>query len=134
MTLAPAADDEARLDKWLWAARFFKTRSLAAEAIEGGKVEVNDEKPKRAKSIRPGDRIRIRQGPYEYRITVTAIARQRGSAAVAAGLYEESSESRTARERLAEQHRLAARMYGEEPAARPTKKARRDLERWKRDD
>jgi ribosome-associated heat shock protein Hsp15 len=126
------ATDESRLDKWLWTARFFKTRSLAAEAIEGGKVEVNDEKPKRAKTIRPGDRIRIRLGPTEYRVTVTAIARQRGSAAIAAGLYQEDPASRADRERAAEQHRLAARLYGEMPTERPTKKARRDLDRWKR--
>ncbi|HEX7025413.1 MAG TPA: RNA-binding S4 domain-containing protein [Gemmatimonadales bacterium] len=124
---------EARLDKWLWAARFFKTRSLAAEAIAGGKVEVNGEKPKRARSVRPGDRIRIRLGPYEHRITVLAAATRRGSAAVAAGLYEEDPAGKAARERLAEQHRLAARMHGE-PTGRPTKKARREMEKWKREE
>jgi ribosome-associated heat shock protein Hsp15 len=123
--------DAARLDKWLWAARFFKTRSLAAAAIEGGKVEVNGEKPKRAKAVHPGDAIRIRLGAYEHRITVTALARHRGSAAVAAGLFAEDAGSKAARERLAEQHRLAARMAGEPVKGRPTKKARRDLERWK---
>ena len=123
--------DAARLDKWLWAARFFKTRSLAAAAIEGGKVEVNGEKPKRARAVHPGDTIRIRLGAYEHRITVTALARHRGSAAVAAGLFEEDAGSKAARERLAEQHRLAARMTGEPVKGRPTKKARRDLEKWK---
>ncbi len=125
------ADAHARLDIWLWAARFFKTRSLAAEAIEGGKVEVNGEKPKRAKPIRPGDSIRIRLGPYEHRITVRAMARHRGSAAVAAGLFEEDPAGKVARERLTEQHRLAARMEGEPVRGRPTKKARRDIQRLK---
>lgn len=125
-------DTHARLDKWLWAARFFKTRSLAAEAIEGGKVEVNGEKPKRAKTIRPGDSIRIRLGPYEHRITVLAVSRHRGSAAVAAGLFDEDAAGKAARERLAEQHRLAARMEGAPAKGRPTKKARRDIERWRK--
>lgn len=125
------SDAHARLDIWLWTARFFKTRSLAAEAIEGGKVEVNGEKPKRAKNIRPGDSIRIRLGPYEHRITVLAVSRHRGSAAVAAGLFEEDPAGKVARARLAEQHRLAARMEGEPVKGRPTKKARRDMERLK---
>jgi ribosome-associated heat shock protein Hsp15 len=126
-------DDAARLDKWLWTARFFKTRSLAAAAIDGGKIEVNDEKPKRARTIRPGDRIRIRLGAFEHRVTVRAVARQRGSAAVAAGLFEEDADGKAARERLAEQHRLAARATGEPLKGRPTKKARRDMERWGKD-
>jgi ribosome-associated heat shock protein Hsp15 len=125
-------DDVARLDKWLWTARFFKTRSLAAAAIEGGKIEVNDEKPKRARAIRPGDKIRIRQGAFEHRILVTAVARQRGSALVAAELFQEDADSKAARERLAEQHRLAARLEGEPLKGRPTKKARRELEKWKK--
>ena len=81
-------DSTARLDKWLWTARFFKTRSLAAEAIEGGKVEVNGDKPKRSRTIRPGDAIRIRLGAYEHRIRVIAVARNRGCAAVASSLFE----------------------------------------------
>jgi ribosome-associated heat shock protein Hsp15 len=125
-------DSQARLDKWLWAARFFKTRSQAAEAVEGGKVEVNGEKPKRSRTIKPGDRIRIRLGPYEHRITVRAVAQKRGSAALAAELFVEEAESRTARERLAEQHRLAAQLHGGESRGRPSKKDRRDIERWKK--
>jgi len=124
-------DAHARLDIWLWAARFFKTRSRAAEAIEGGKIEVNGEKPKRAKTIRPGDSIRIRLGPYEHRISVLRVARHRGSAAVAAGLFDEDAAGKAARERLAEQHRLATRMEGEPVKGRPTKKARRDIQRLK---
>ena len=125
-------DSPARLDKWLWAARFFKTRSQAAEAVEGGKVEVNGEKPKRSKSIKPGDRIRLRLGPFEHRITVCGVAQKRGSAAVAAELFLEDPESRAARERLAEQHRLAAQLHGGESRGRPSKKDRRDLARWKK--
>lgn len=121
--------DPIRLDKWLWAARFFKTRALAAEAIDGGKVELNGEKPKRSRVIRPGDALRIRLGPYEHRVVVRAVARQRGPAAAAARLFEEDPVGRAARERLAEQHRLAARALGPPLKGRPTKKDRRDFER-----
>jgi ribosome-associated heat shock protein Hsp15 len=125
-------DAQARLDKWLWAARFFKTRSQAADAVEGGKIEVNGEKPKRSRTIKPGDRIRIRLGPFEHRIAVRAIAQKRGSAAIAAELFLEEADSRAARERLAEQHRLAAQLHGGESRGRPSKKDRRDMVRWKK--
>ena len=125
-------DSSARLDKWLWAARFFKTRSQAAEAVEGGKVEVNGDKPKRSRTVKPDDRIRIRLGPYEHRITVRAVAQKRGSAAIAAELFLEDPESQAARERLAQQHRLAAQLHGAESRGRPSKKDRRDIERWKK--
>jgi ribosome-associated heat shock protein Hsp15 len=122
----------ARLDKWLWTARFFKTRALAADAIDGGRVEVNGEKAKRAKGVRPGDAIRVRLGPYEHRLTITAVARLRGSASVAAGLYLEDPEGRAARERLIAQHRLAAQRGDLGTKGRPTKRDRRDIERWKK--
>jgi ribosome-associated heat shock protein Hsp15 len=125
-------DSQARLDKWLWAARFFKTRSQAAEAVDGGKVEVNGDKAKRSRTIRPGDRIRLRLGPFEHRITVQAVAQKRGSAALASELFVEEADSRAARERLAEQHRLAARLHGGESRGRPSKKDRRDIQRWKK--
>jgi len=124
---------ETRLDKWLWTARFFKTRSLAAGAIDGGKIEVNGEKAKRAKTVRAGDNLRIRQGPYEFRLTVTAVAPSRGNASAAAELYQELPESRALRERIAEQHRLARAMHGEVPKGRPTKKDRRDWDRLDRE-
>jgi ribosome-associated heat shock protein Hsp15 len=129
----PDTSDHARLDKWLWAARFYKTRSLAAEAIEGGKVEVNGDKPKRARNVRPGDRIRLRLGPYEHLLTVQAVSDRRGPAAIAATLYEEDPEGKARRERLREQHRLAppAFDFGE---GKPSKKQRRDLGRMKRGD
>ena len=126
------ADDRVRLDKWLWAARFFKTRALAAEAIAGGKVEVNGDDVKRARPVRAGDRIRIRLGPYEHHVTVLGLSGRRGPAAEAALLYEESAESREARERVAWQLRHAAPTFDYEKG-KPTKKERRDWERWKRD-
>jgi len=125
---ATADDERARLDQWLWAARFFKTRSLAAEAIEGGKVQVNDERAKRAKPVRAGDVIRVRLGPYEHLVTVRAVAARRGPAAAAAELYEERPESREARERLAAQLKSVAPLFHYDKG-RPTKKDRRDIER-----
>ena len=120
--------DQVRLDKWLWAARFFKTRALAAEAVEGGKGELNGEKPKRARQVRPGDRLRIRLGPYEHLLTVRAVSERRGPASVAVTLYEEDPEGKRRRELLAEQHRLAppAFDFGE---GKPSKKQRRDIRR-----
>src|SRR4030081_1537610 len=97
-----SAGDEirVRLDKWLWAARFFKTRSLAADAVETGKVEVNGERAKRAKQLQVGDSLRIRLGPYHYIVTVRALSERRGPASVAATLYEESAAGRKAREAM----------------------------------
>jgi ribosome-associated heat shock protein Hsp15 len=120
-----------RLDLWLWVSRFFKTRALAAAAVEAGRVELNGQKAKRGKGIRPGDQLRIRLGPYEYRITVLGIAARRGPAAVAAALYREDPESVTAREHLAEQHRLAAKLTATAPKGRPTKRDRREIEKLK---
>jgi ribosome-associated heat shock protein Hsp15 len=74
-------DENIRLDKWLWAARFFKTRSLAAEAVSGGKIKINGERPKASRIVRQGDQIHIRRGPYEWTIIVKGIARRRGPAA-----------------------------------------------------
>jgi len=122
---------ESRLDKWLWVARFFKTRALAAAAIDGGRIERNGEKAKRGKPVRPGDTLRIRLGPYEHRITVLAVATQRGPASVAAGLYQEDPESRASRERLHEQHRLAAALHGGADKGRPTKRDRREIGKLK---
>lgn len=116
-----------RLDKWLWAARFFRTRSLAAEAIEGGKVQVNGDRAKRAKQLAPGDEVRVRQGPYEHIVIVRALSARRGSATVAAELFEETAASRATREALAAQMKA---MFGRSEG-RPTKKDRRDLGRLK---
>jgi len=125
MTTEPL--DSIRLDKWLWAARFFKVRSLAAEAIDGGKVHVNGERVKRAKSVRVGDEIRVQLGPYEHRVIVRSLSDRRGPATVAATLYEELQESVAAREAITEQRRLAnAGMRFD--SGRPTKRDRRRID------
>jgi ribosome-associated heat shock protein Hsp15 len=122
-----------RLDKWLWAARFFKTRALAATAIETGKVEVNGERAKRAKQLQVGDSLRIRLGPYNHLVTVRALSENRGPAPVAAKLYEETEESVKAREAMGLQVKIARSVPGYD-RGRPTKKDRRDIERVKRKD
>jgi ribosome-associated heat shock protein Hsp15 len=120
-----------RLDKWLWAARFFKTRALAADAIESGKVEVNGERAKRAKQLQLGDSVRVRLGPYHHIITVLAVSERRGPASVAKTLYEESAEGRKAREALQLQVKAAQSASGYTPG-RPTKKDRREIEKLRR--
>lgn len=120
-----------RLDRWLHTARFYKTRSKAGEAVDGGKVQVNGSRVRRAKEVRPGDRIRIRQGPFEYQIVVKGIRPRRVSAAEAAALYEESEASRSEREKIAWQIKNEPRPEHRE-GGRPTKKDRRDLERLRR--
>jgi len=117
-----------RLDKWLWAARFFKTRSLATEAVDGGKVELNGLRPKPAKLLKVGDSLRIRLGPHIHHVLVRGMAERRGPASVAQGLYEETAESIAARVKLNEQLRMAPAAFVYEEKGRPTKKDRRDLE------
>jgi ribosome-associated heat shock protein Hsp15 len=120
--------DRVRLDRWLWAARFFKTRALAAAAVAGGKVQVNGTRAKPAKQLQVGDGVRVRVGPYEWLVTVRALSERRGPPKVAQTLYEESPEGRAARERLAELHKIApAPTY--QGKGRPTKKERREIER-----
>src|SRR5918994_4453509 len=116
-------EDRIRIDKWLWAARFYKTRALAAEAIAGGKVQVNGERVKRAKQLQVGDEVRIRQGPYEHQVVVRELSSQRGPAARATALYEEKPESRAARETLALQLKNLHAAFVPE-RGRPTKKDR----------
>ncbi len=120
--------EKVRLDRWLWAARFYKTRSQAAEAVAGGKVHVNDERPKRAKQIGAGDRVRVRLGPYDFLVTVTGLAERRGSAKDAAALYQEDAAGKAARLKLAEQLRVAPPPTFE-GKGRPTKRDRREIER-----
>jgi ribosome-associated heat shock protein Hsp15 len=120
-----------RLDKWLWAARFFKTRSAATDAVDGGHVEVNGERAKPAKSLKLGDQLRIRLNQNTFVVHVRGFAERRGPASEAQTLYEETAEGRADRERLAEQRRLAPPMAFEE-GGRPTKKDRRNLARVKR--
>jgi ribosome-associated heat shock protein Hsp15 len=120
-----------RLDKWLWAARFFKTRSLASTAVDGGHIEVGGERAKPAKQIRVGDELRIRLHQLTFVVHVRALSERRGPASEAQQLYEETAASRTERERLAEQRRLAPSPAYEE-GGRPTKRDRRDMSRVKR--
>ena len=126
----PDPADKVRIDKWLWAARFFKTRTAATEAVDGGKVELNGESAKPARPVKPGDEIRIRLGPFEHVVTVRGLAERRGSPAVAAALYEEHPASIAAREKLREQLRMAPAAFVYEEKGRPTKKDRRELQRF----
>lgn len=119
------------MDKWLWAARFFKTRSLAAEAVDGGKVQVNGERAKPSKAVRPGDEVRLRIGPYEHTLSVTGTAERRGTAPEAARLYTETEASRAAREKLHWQLSVAAPAM-EPEKGRPSKRDRRDLEKFRK--
>jgi Ribosome-associated heat shock protein implicated in the recycling of the 50S subunit (S4 paralog) len=124
-------DAEIRLDKWLWAARFFKTRSLAADAVSGGKVEVNGNRAKSSRIIRTGDRLVIRRGSYEWTVVVKNMSRLRGPAPRAQQLYEETIESISKREVAIAQMKL------ERPpefaiSGRPSKKDRRAISRFTR--
>lgn len=123
------ADSEIRLDKWLWAARFFKTRSLAADAVGGGKVEVNGDRAKPSRIVRTGDRLTIRRGPYEWKITVKDVSRLRGPAPLAQQLYEETIESIRKREAVIAQLKLERSPEFEIPG-RPSKKDRRAIARF----
>ena len=117
-----------RIDKWLFAARFFKTRSLAAEAIERGRVTLNDQRVKPAKVLAAGDRLTIRIGNYQYDIEVLGLSNKRGAAPVAQQLYRETGESRERRELLAA--RLKAQPQPFNTKGRPTKRDRREIERF----
>ncbi|MDQ2666614.1 MAG: S4 domain-containing protein [Gemmatimonadota bacterium] len=123
------AAHKVRLDKWLWAARFFKTRALAVDAIGGGKITVNGDHVKPAKMLQPADEVSIRLGPYEHVVVVRELSERRGPASVAATLYEERPASIAAREKLSEQLRMAPAAFLFEDKGRPTKKDRRDIER-----
>jgi ribosome-associated heat shock protein Hsp15 len=129
---APVATADVRLDKWLWAARFYKTRSLAAEEIDKGRVQVNGQPAKPARPVRLRDRIAIRQPGTVRELLVTGLSAVRGPATVARTLYQETEESLLAQAKAAD-----ARRFGVEPAAaqtegRPTKRDRRDLADWQR--
>ncbi len=122
--------DRVRLDRWLWAARFFKTRSLAKAAIEGGKVDIGGQKPKVSKELTIGEELKIRRGEVEQTIIVTGLAERRGSAAVAQTLYQETTASINQREGLRAQRRME-RAGLKIPATKPTKQGRRALQRLK---
>ena len=121
--------DRLRIDKWLWAARFFKTRAAAAQACEAGKVKADGERVKPAKTVQVGRTLSIRIGPYEHGVVVRALSDVRGPAAQAVRLYEETEASRQAREALALQLK-ADRASAGTAKGRPTKKARRQIIRF----
>ncbi|PTD95999.1 RNA-binding S4 domain-containing protein [Pseudothauera lacus] len=121
-----------RLDKWLWAARFFKHRSGATEAVDGGKVRLNGLAVKPSREVKPGDMVEITVGEQHFVVTVRAIADKRGPASVAQTLYEETPESRARRELQREQRRLAP-PPGADLHGRPTKRDRRRIERFRSD-
>jgi ribosome-associated heat shock protein Hsp15 len=125
--------ESVRLDKWLFAARFFKTRAASSQAIDSGKVFVNGSRAKRAKTLRVGDQVRVRRGPFEYLLTVRVLSEHRGPATQAVTLYEEDPAGKAARERLAQQLRIAPNPAFE-GKGRPTKRDRRELDRLRDDD
>ena len=121
------AEQSVRLDQWLWAARFFKTRPLAVSAIKNGRVDVNGQRAKPARNVSAGDVIHIRkQAELEFTVTVTDVSSKRVSATVAQNLYEESAESIERRENLREQQQIARNMV-DFPDKRPDKRARRNI-------
>ena len=123
--------DAVRLDKWLWAARFFKTRGLATEAVAGGRVHLNGVRVKPARDVRAGDTVELRLGDVKWTVVVAALSDKRGPATVAATLYAETPESAAGRERHTAERRLA-RPLGAELGERPTKQARRQLDALRR--
>jgi ribosome-associated heat shock protein Hsp15 len=120
--------DSQRLDTWLWVARLAKTRSLANEAVGGGRVQVDGQRAKPSRAVRPGDRIELTTGPTPRTVIVRGIAPRRGPASEAAALYEETGESIAARERAAAERRMGA-PQPEHGGGRPTKRDRRRLDR-----
>lgn len=126
----PDNTDKVRIDKWLWAARFFKTRTLAKTAIEGGKVQLAGQRVKVSREITAGDVLRIRQGWDERDVVVKAVSEQRRGAPIAQTLYEETTESIARRERAAEARKAAGAMA--RPTQRPGKHERKALERLRK--
>jgi len=120
-----------RIDKWLWAARFFKTRGAATEAVTGGHVHVNGERVKPARDVKVGDRLEIRRGQQRFTVVVTGLAERRGSASAAAELYEETPESIAEREKRRDERRLS-KPLGSDLSERPTKRDRRRLDALRR--
>ncbi len=132
--MANNKDDEInsiRIDKWLWAARFFKTRGLASESIKGGKVDLNGLHAKPSKTIQINDKLKIRRGAFVYELTVKAISKHRGSASIARELYEESEQSILDRGKLAEQLKAESALRPT-TLGRPSKRDRRHIIRFTR--
>ena len=126
--------DKIRLDKWLWAARFYKTRSLAADEVGKGRVLVNEQLAKPAREVKIGDQIYIRQEQMERTVNVVALSNVRGPAVVAQTLYQETQESQDKRAAERERRRLAKEPAMDYKQGRPTKRERRELENWRRFD
>lgn len=124
--------DAVRIDKWIWAARFFKTRGVAAEAVLAGHVHLNGARVKPSKNVRVGDELEIRIGETQWLVVVVGLADKRGPAKVAEGLYRETDASQTARERARLQRKLATPPLGADLGARPTKQDRRRLDALRR--
>jgi ribosome-associated heat shock protein Hsp15 len=124
--------EKLRLDKWLWAARFYKTRALAADEVGRGRVSVNEQVAKPSRELKPGDRLALRQGPVTRTLVVRGLSNLRGPAPVAQALYEETPESLALRESAAEQRRLGAEPAQAIEQGRPTKRDRRQLADWQR--
>jgi len=122
-------EEPIRIDKWLWAARFFKTRSLAAEAVSGGKVEINGERAKPSRIVRAGDKLCVRRGPYEWIIVVKEVSRLSGPAPQAHRLYDETEESLRQRQAIVAQSQLERPPQFDAPG-RPTKRDRREIARF----
>jgi ribosome-associated heat shock protein Hsp15 len=119
-----------RVDKWLWATRFYKTRALAMQAVGGGKVHVNGERVKPARRLIVGDRLAIQKGPYTFKVTVEGLSLQRGSAEVASALYCESEQSTQARRQLQQERKLQSGSVTQRER-RPDKRARRQIRQFK---
>jgi ribosome-associated heat shock protein Hsp15 len=126
---ASTVSDSVRIDKWLWAARFFKTRSLATDAVDGGKVRLNGERVKPARSVKAGDTLAIDNGATEWEVVVRALAEKRGSASIAQTLYTETEKSIAERQKKVEQRQFF-REPGETIKGRPTKRDRRQLDKF----
>ena len=121
--------EKLRIDKWLWAARFYKTRSLAVEEIDKGRVRINDQEVKPSREVKAGDTVALRQGTVIRTLTVHGVSSQRGPAPVAQQLYEETAESLTLRTVAAEQRRLNSEPADSLEHGRPTKRDRRSLDK-----
>jgi ribosome-associated heat shock protein Hsp15 len=130
---SPATDTKVRLDKWLWAARFYKTRSLSADEIDKGRVRLNGQTTKPSREVKPGDVLELRIGLVERTVCVRAISGVRGPAPVASLLYEETAESVERRQTLAEQRRLSPEPAHSLRQGRPTKRNRRDMDDLRQD-
>ena len=126
-------EEKVRVDKWLWAARFFKTRSLASKAVSGGHVHLGASRVKPSRTVQVGDRLQIRRGQEEFAVDILALSSRRGPATVARTLYEETEESQVQRETDREQRRLV-RAPASRPEGRPDKRDRRKIRKFLRKD